>query len=69
MTYDHWKTTNPVDEYLGPEPPPCERSYAGRMHQHPRYPSGHCVECGADSHQGCKDSLMTGWLCWLGDES
>jgi len=21
MTYDHWKTTNPMDEYLGPEPP------------------------------------------------
>jgi hypothetical protein len=20
MTYDHWKTTNPADEFLGPEP-------------------------------------------------
>jgi hypothetical protein len=20
MTYDHWKTTNPADEWLGPEP-------------------------------------------------
>lgn len=20
MTYDHWKTTNPLDEFLGPEP-------------------------------------------------
>ncbi len=20
MTYDHWKTTNPDDEFLGPEP-------------------------------------------------
>jgi hypothetical protein len=22
MTYDHWKSTNPQDEWLGPEPPP-----------------------------------------------
>jgi hypothetical protein len=21
MSYDHWKTTNPEDEWLGPEPP------------------------------------------------
>jgi hypothetical protein len=21
VTYDHWKTTNPQDEQLGPEPP------------------------------------------------
>lgn len=20
MTYDHWRTTNPADEFLGPEP-------------------------------------------------
>ncbi len=20
MSYDHWKTTNPTDEFLGPEP-------------------------------------------------
>ena len=20
MTYDHWKTTNPADEFLGPDP-------------------------------------------------
>lgn len=20
MTYDHWKTTNPADEWLGPDP-------------------------------------------------
>lgn len=25
MTYDHWKTTNPADEHLGPEPSePCK---------------------------------------------
>jgi hypothetical protein len=22
MTYDNWKTTNPADEFLGPEPCP-----------------------------------------------
>jgi hypothetical protein len=22
MTYDHWKSTNPADEWLGPEPFP-----------------------------------------------
>ncbi len=22
MTYDHWKATNPADEFLGPEPEP-----------------------------------------------
>ncbi len=24
MTYDHWKTTNPADEWSGPEPEPEE---------------------------------------------
>ena len=24
MSYDHWKTTNPEDEYLGPDPFECE---------------------------------------------
>jgi hypothetical protein len=60
MTYDHWKTTNPADDELGPEPPPCERSYAGRTNQHPRFPSGYCVECGAEAHEGCKDPLAVG---------
>jgi hypothetical protein len=23
MSYDRWKTTNPADEFLGPEPPFC----------------------------------------------
>lgn len=54
MDMDH------ADELNGPEPPPCERSYAGRIHQHPRFPSGYCVECGAEAHEGCKDPLAVG---------
>jgi len=60
MSYDNWKATNPADAELGPEPPPCEWNYAGRIHQHPRYPSGHCVECGAEAHEGCKDPRAIG---------
>ncbi len=26
MTYDHWLTTNPADEFLGPEPEPEEET-------------------------------------------
>jgi hypothetical protein len=52
VTYDTWKTTNPDDEFLGPEPLPCERGYADPR-RHPRYPSGHCVECGAQPNQSC----------------
>lgn len=59
MTYDNWKATNPAD--LEPEPPPCERSYKGHIHDHPRFPSGRCVECGADSHEGCKHPLAVGY--------
>ena len=55
-----WKTTNRDDETIGPEPPPCEWDYAGRMHLHPRYASGFCVECGAEAHEGCKDPLAVG---------
>jgi hypothetical protein len=36
--------------------PPCERSYVDRW-QHPRYPSGFCVECGAEAEEGCKHAL------------
>lgn len=57
MTYDTWKMTNPADEFLGSEPPPCERNYVGRIHQHPRFPSGFCVECHAEAHQSCKHLL------------
>jgi len=44
---------DPAEEY-GPEPPPCELSYAGRVHQHPRYPSGVCSACGALPEQTCR---------------
>jgi len=55
MTYDTWKATNPDDEWLGPEPPPCERPTRwGRSYEHPRFPSGYCTVCGAEAHQACK---------------
>ena len=50
---------DPIEE-AGPEPPPCERSYAGRLHEHPRFPSGDCVECGALCTEGCKHILAVG---------
>lgn len=50
---------DPIEE-AGPEPPPCERSYAGRLYQHPRYPSGDCVECGALCTEGCRHTLAVG---------
>ena len=61
MTYDQWKTTNPEDEFLGPAPPPCERSYAGHVHDHPRFPSGDCTACGALCTEGCKHSNYEAW--------
>jgi hypothetical protein len=30
MTYDHWKTTNPADEFLGPEPEDFKESATDR---------------------------------------
>jgi len=60
MTYDAWKAINPADEFLGLEPPPCERSYAGRVHEHPRFPSGDCVICGVLCTEGCKHELAVG---------
>ena len=39
-------------------PPPCEANHAGRMH--PRFPSGYCVICGAEAHEGCKHELAVG---------
>ena len=41
-------------EFYGPEPPPCERCYASRIWQHPRYPSGWCEACGAAPEESCK---------------
>lgn len=59
MNYDNWKTTNPEDEWLGPEPPPCERGYKP-IHNHPRWPSGDCIICGALCTQSCKHPLAVG---------
>lgn len=43
------------------EPPPCERGYPlGGAQQHPRFPSGYCVICGAEAHEGCKHELAVG---------
>lgn len=62
MSYDNWKATNPADAEFGPEPPPCEIFYGpGRVHLHPRYPSGACTVCGAAPTQGCQ---WDGWLEW-----
>lgn len=66
VTYDHWKTTNTANELLGPEPPPCEVNYAGRIHQHPRFPSGDCTVCGALCTEACKHELAVG--DWALDE-
>lgn len=62
MTYDTWKTTNPNDKFLGPEPPPCELPWPkGRPELHCRYPSGHCVVCGAEPHQSCQHEDYEAW--------
>lgn len=47
--YDTWKATNPADEFLGPEPPPCTRDC-------PHYPSSYryCAACGAAPGQPCQ---------------
>jgi len=60
VTYDSWKATNPADEFLGPEPPPCQLNYAGRVNQHPRFQSGDCSVCGALCTEGCKHPLAVG---------
>jgi hypothetical protein len=41
--------------------PPCEVFYMDAIHKHPRYPSGHCVVCGAEAHEGCKHELYAAW--------
>ncbi len=56
---------DPIEE-SGPEPPPCEWSYRGRLHLHPRYPSGDCTVCGATAIQGCQ---YEGWLDWEKDQT
>jgi hypothetical protein len=62
MTYDTWKATDSADDLLGPEPPPCELYYPPeRQHQHPRYPSGDCVKCGALCTEGCQYPTAKAW--------
>jgi hypothetical protein len=51
---------DPIEE-AGPEPPPCEWNYAGKRWQHPRYPSGDCVVCGALNTEGCKHERYEAW--------
>jgi len=46
---------DPIEE-AGPEAPPCQLGYA-RSNQHPRFPSGDCVICGALCTEGCKHVL------------
>lgn len=44
MSYDHWKTTNPADDELGPEPPPCWNALRVSA-------SNRCVDCDAPPGQ------------------
>lgn len=68
-SYDHWKTTNPADEFTGPEPPPCELHFGpGRTHLHPRFPSGDCVVCGALCTQACQHDNYEPWEKYQTDE-
>ena len=47
---------------FSPKPPPCEQPYApGFGHQHPRFPSGDCVICGALCTEGCKHEDFEAW--------
>ena len=50
---------DPIEE-AGPEPPPCQLGYGGHSHDHPRFPSGDCVVCGALCTEGCKHVLAVG---------
>jgi len=60
---------DPADEFNGTEPPPCEWNYdAGRIHQHPRWPSGDCTECGALANEKCKHPLAVGEWAEGGEE-
>jgi hypothetical protein len=60
-----------ADEFLeGPAPPPCELSYADRVHDHPRFPSGDCVVCGALCTEICKHQNFDAWaefVAWTPD--
>jgi hypothetical protein len=57
---------DPIEE-AGPGPPPCEWNYARRQWQHPRFPSGDCIVCGALNTESCKytDSCKyEGYAAW-----
>lgn len=42
--------------------PPCERPFPfGGTRQHPRFPSGDCVVCGALCTEGCKHEDYEAW--------
>lgn len=65
MTYDHWKTTNPADEELGPdpaldlEPELPEAPHGLRLEIHECYPGQwSCVD--ADNYDGLGDICGTG---------
>jgi hypothetical protein len=49
---------DPIEE-AGTEPPPCERRFE-RLNQHPRFPSGDCMICGALCTESCKHELAVG---------
>lgn len=44
-------TPVPADEFFAP---PCEHSFRGRLHHHPRWPSGDCRVCGALATEDCQ---------------
>jgi hypothetical protein len=44
MSYDSWKTTNPDEEWYGPEPPPCGLEVRCRVNDR-------CVYCDAPQGQ------------------
>lgn len=48
---------SPAEKELGP--PPCEQPVKHAF-QHPRFPSGDCVICGALCTEGCKHELAVG---------
>lgn len=54
-------TRDPIEE-AGTPPPPCERHFIpGRTYEHPRFPSGDCIVCGALCTEGCKHPDYAGW--------
>jgi hypothetical protein len=48
MTYDHWKSTNPEDEFLGPDPADADDM---------------CPNCGAANPRHCELESEAGGAC------